>query len=490
MTQTDKTLNQEEMPFLASLLKEKQQRQTSFHMPGHKGTLAPHPMLLEYWGGDVQPADLVEIIGIIDYLHAPKDKLLEAQKLAAQAQGADQTFFLINGSTVGNITSIMGTAFDGEKVIMPRASHRSVYGGVVLSGAIPVYVPPDYHPQVGFPLATDTQVVARLFQEHQIRAIHVTSPNYYGYLSDVRQLAEMAHAHGAMMLVDEAHGSHLAFHEALPHSATQLGADVIVQSTHKTQGALTQCSMLHLNHGRVNAARIAQILGLLQTSSPSSILLASLDAARQFMATQGRALLEEVYQLSVMAREAIRQIDGLWCYGEDLLGSHGIFDYDPTKLVIRVSDTGWNGFEFYQLLRKEYGIDGEFSDLKHVICSLTIGDTELSVMKLLNALKSISEKPSGKPVRDYEVTPPAALPEMALSPREAYFVPSKPVRLDTAMGQICAENIIPYPPGIPLLVPGEVINPDTVDYMRFIMSMGGGVVGPEDKRLETIRVIA
>lgn len=483
-------LDQNQTPFLDSLIEEKNRWQTSFHMPGHKGTLEPNPKLVDYWGGNVHPADLVEINGIIDYLHSPKGALKAAQDLAASAYGADHTFFLINGSTVGNITSIMATCGRGDEVIMPRASHRSVYGGVVLSGATPVYVAPDYITEIGFPLATDTATVTQLLAQHNnVKAIHVTSPNYYGYLSDVGKLAQMAHAHNAAMLVDEAHGSHLAFHDGLPHSAVQLGVDMVIQSTHKTQSALTQGSMLHCNDGIVNVARVAQILALLQTSSPSSIILASIDAARQFTAVYGHDLLQQALHLAQYAREAIREMTNLWCYGEDLVGQKGIYTYDPTKLVIRVSETGWSGFEVYDKLRYEHGIDAEFADLKHVICSVTMGDTELSILKLINALRAISQEVSGKPVLDYEYALPTNLPEMVMSPNDGYFAPTKTVSLEQSLGEICAENIIPYPPGIPLIVPGERIQREHLDYLFYIRSKGSGVVGTEDRTLSTLRVV-
>ncbi len=483
-------LDQDQTPFLDSLLVEKERWQTSFHMPGHKGTLPPAPKLVEYWGGDIHAADLVEINGIIDYLHSPKGALLEAQKLAADAHGADHTFFLINGSTVGNIASIMATCFDGDRVIMPRASHRSVYGGVVLSGAIPLYVEPDYIPEIGFPLATSAEAVARLLAEHSgVKAVHITSPNYYGYLSDTATIAHMAHAAGAALCVDEAHGSHLAFHPSLPTSAVSLGADMVIQSTHKTQSALTQGSMLHVNDGVVNVARVGQILSLLQTSSPSSILLASIDAARHFSVTQGEALLEKALRLAEAARAEIRALDGLWCYGEDLVGRGGIFSYDPTKLVVRVRETGLSGFQFYDKLRYDHGIDGEFADRNHVIFSITMGDTDASVEKLLNALRATSgcvEAADDQP----EVSLPVGLPEMAMTPRDAYYAPSRVVAFEEAAGHISAENLIPYPPGIPLIVPGERIEPVHLDYLRYIRSIGGGVVGPEDKTLATLRVVS
>ncbi|MCU0482429.1 MAG: aminotransferase class I/II-fold pyridoxal phosphate-dependent enzyme [Anaerolineae bacterium] len=482
--------DQTQMPYLESLLAEKEAYHTSFHMPGHKMNMKPHPMLEQYWGGNLHPADVVEINGIIDYLHSPKGALLEAQKLAAKAYGADHTFFLINGSTVGNMGAIMSASGAGQKVIMPRACHRSVYGGLVLSGAMPVYVKPDYHPQVGSSLAVSADVVRQLFAENNnIAAIHITSPNYYGILSDTATIAQIAHEHGALLLVDEAHGSHLAFHEGLPQSATRLGADMVIQSTHKTQGALTQASMLHVNNGRANLADVAQVMGLLQSSSPNSLLLASLDAARMQMATEGHQLLSRVLELSYFARENINAIDGLWCYGDDLIGSHGIFAYDPTKLVIRVRDIGQTGFAVAETLRKTYGIDVEFADLRQIICSITIGDDDRTVGKLISALREIAKIKGTIAQSEPEVPPPAELPHIAISPREAYFANSRPVPLAQSVGEICAENIIPYPPGIPLVVPGEVITQEILDYLGYLRRMGSGVVGVEDKTLTYLRVV-
>lgn len=484
--------DQTQMPFLESLIAERNRRQTSFHMPGHKGTLALHPLLEDYLGGNPLAADLSEVNGGIDYLHSPKGALRESQVLAALAYGADQTFFLINGSTVGNEAALMSVSSSGQKVIMARASHRSVYGGLVLSGATPVYIEAEYHPQVGFPLAVRAEVIKHLLENTEdVAAVHITSPNYYGVLSDTASIAALAHEHEAALLVDEAHGSHLNFHEKLPISATLLGADLITHSTHKTQSALTQASMLHYNVSKhVSLAKIGQVLSLLQSSSPSSILLATLDVARMQMATDGHAMLDKIIDLAENARLQIRQIDGLWCYGDDLVGNYGIHAYDPTKLIIRVTDAGLTGFEMYQKLSHEHGIGAEFSDVRQIICSITVGDTAKTVDKLVHALQIIArEKRPAMTVTD-EVIPPHHLPQLQMSPREAYFAVSCAVPIAEAIGEIVAENIIPYPPGIPLLVPGEMFEQQHLAYLQYIMTQGSRIVGTEDKSLKTLRIVA
>lgn len=478
-------------PFLESLLREQATPRISFHMPGHKFNPDLIPALRAYWGGDVYSADLVEIGGHVDYLHAPKNALLEAQQLAAQAYGADQTFFLINGSTVGNLAAIMAATRDGQKLIMPRASHRSVYGGLVLSGAVPVYIPSAHHPQGGFALPPALDDVRTLLQKHpDAAAVQLTAPNYYGFVCDVGGTAALAQQAHLPLLVDEAHGAHFAFHPALPKSAVHLGADIVVQSLHKTAGALTQAAVLHCKHGLINITHLAQILTLLQSSSPSALLTASLDAARQQMAAQGRALLEQVLTLAYTLRAEIRAIDGLWVYGEELVQAHDIFAFDPTKLVIRVSHLGLSGTEAAHWLRAQHWIEVEFADPQNIVCSLTIADTPARAQKLLEALRALaaahtsqSENQTSEKIN----TPP--LPEMALPPRQAYFAPAKQIRLSEAAGAVCAENIIPYPPGIPLLVPGEIITQEMIDYIGYVTAKGVSLVGPEDLTGTFVRVL-
>lgn len=493
MTNLTSTHDQTQMPFLQSLVDEKARQITSFHMPGHKGTNIPHPLLQEYFSGDLYPADLVEINNNIDYLHSPNGALLESQQLAAAAYGADYTYFLINGSTVGNIAAIMSVVDPHKKVIISRASHRSVYGAIVLSGAIPIYIEPDYHPDIGFPLAVNIEKIENLLKQHpDVVAIHITSPNYYGVMSNTAAICQLAHAHGVALLVDEAHGSHLSFHSDLPPSAVTLKADIIVQSTHKTQGALTQSAMLHVNdNGLVNRARLAQMLSLLQSSSPSSILLASLDAARMQMATEGYRCLSLIIELSRKARDAIRQMDRLWCYGDELIGTSNIFAFDPTKLIVRVSDTGLNGYKASSILRHEYGVEVEFANIKHVIFSITIADTSSTVDKLLHALRALTtHKEQSIENDDSYIKPPDGLPHGAINLRDAYFASkTRSIPLNESVGKILAEDIIPYPPGVPLLVPGEIMEQRHLDYLRHLIDKGCAIVGMKDLTIQTVRIV-
>lgn len=484
-------LDQFQMPFLQDVKEE--ESILSFHMPGHKGDATLNPAMTALVGSLFIKTDVaVSIRGNIDYLHAPQASLKEAQELAAQAYGSNHAFFLVNGSTVGNMAALWAMAGDSETVIVPRASHRSIYGGLVVSGAMPVYVEPLYHPEVGYPLATPVDRIARLLDAHPMaRGVQITSPNYYGYLSDTAAIAKAAHARQMPLAVDEAHGPHLAFHPDLPETAVRLGADLIVQSMHKTLSALTQGALLHCNEGRIDLSRLAQALAILQTSSPSSPLLISMDAARMQMATEGKELLARTLALAEHARSEIRAIPGLWCYGDELVGVGGVHAYDPTKLVIRVTDLGINGLEASDYLYNKLEIQVEFAELRHIICSLTIADTEARVEHLLIALRVMARELRRQPDEAQtvpEIAPPP-LPEIVLSPRQAFFARSKSVSLDRSAGHICAESIIPYPPGIPLALPGERITTDTLAYLKHILRGGFTIVGPQDTSLKTLRVV-
>jgi arginine/lysine/ornithine decarboxylase len=319
--------------------------------------------------------------------------------------------------------------------------------------------------------------------------IHVTSPNYYGYLPDVRGLVAVAHAHNIPLLVDEAHGAHLCFHPDLPPSAVSLGADAVVQSPHKTLGALTQAAWLHLNGERISFTLLQYLVAILQSSSPNVTLTGSLDVARRQMALHGKALLDQTLELAQRARAAIRAIPGLWCYGDELIGEYGIAAHDPTKLVIRVTDAGLTGKEFAAELWSRFNLTVEFADPWQLICSITIADTPDKINRLIGALRDIAHENRGtaRTDRGELIAPP--LPQLILNPRQATFRSSRRVPLIEARDEVCAEQVIPYPPGIPLLMPGEVISAEMIDYVQYLLRQRIKIVGPEDLQMNTVRII-
>lgn len=476
-------------PFFDSLLQTRARRPVSFHMPGHKFNPALTLELAEFFGAGLLAGDLNECLPSVDYLHGARAALAEAQALAAEAVGAGQTFFLVNGSTAGNQAMLLAAAGEDQPILVPRAAHRSVYAGLVLSGARPIYLAPRYHPEIGFPLAVTADDVAHHLAAAPA-AVQLTSPSYYGFLPDVAAVAALAHTRGLPLLVDEAHGAHLPFHPALPRSAVTHGADLVVQSAHKTLAALTQAAWLHRTGERIPLPHLQAILALLQSSSPSVLLTASLDVARRQAVLHGRRLLDRALNLAEAARAAIRRLPRLWCYGPELVGAHGVAAYDPTKLVIRVTDAGLTGVQFAAELWARFNLSVEFSDPQHLICSVTMADDQGRVDFLIASLTAVMQAHAAlPPLTAAPLTPPPALPPVVLNPRPAARHAAQAVPLAAAAGAVCAEPVIPYPPGIPVLMPGELITPGMLDYLRYLRTQQLTLVGPADPRLDTLRVL-
>jgi lysine decarboxylase len=489
----DPLLAQSEAPFVEDVARRIEQSRTSFHMPGHKHRVNASPAISHLISRDLLRSDLSEMSGV-DYLHAASGPLREAEDLAAAAFGADRTFFLINGSTGGNHAAILSAVGPGQKILLPRASHRSVLTALILSDAVPVYIPPTYHPHLGLPTAVDAVAAERLIKEHpDIAAIQITSPSYYGLASDLPAFARLAGRSGVPLLVDEAHGGHFSFHQSLPVSALEAGAEIVVQSTHKTLGSLTQSSMLHWRNGHVPRRRVEQAVAMLQSSSPNVLLTASLDSARHLIATKGHSLLERAVALGQEARASISAIPGLWCYGPELVERGGVKDYDPTKLLVGLQGLDVTGYDADRWLAQEWDVEVEISGPDHLLFSLTFADSVEEVARLVAALTALSSRfLSG--VGDDRFTTRRShdfiIPRMALTPREAFFARSRPVALRAARGETCAEWIMPYPPGIPVLAPGEVIDGATVDCLEEIVADGAMMVGAEDATLRSVRVVS
>lgn len=448
-----------------------------------------HPLLRKIWGESVFRYDLVEVDGL-DYVNAPTGVIKDAEELASQAFGSKATFFLVNGSTLGNQIAILVCVKQDEKILIARDAHQSVYSGLLLCGAVPVYVQPTLHKKSGlYPVAGSGTIADALARNHDICAVHVTSPSQIGFLSDIKEISSIAHGKHIPLLVDEASGAHFGFHPSLPDSAIER-ADIIVQSTHKTTGSLTQSAMLHIGKkSNISEEKIRSYIQLLQSSSPSSLLVMSLDAARQQMATQGLELLTETLKLARYARREINRMGKYICYGREVVGTDDIADMDETKLLIDVSQTGYTGHEFEKLLAGSYGIEVEMSDIKHILCFVTIGDCEKDIERLIYALKRIMTN-ADKPKISYTEMPRLPqFPNVVLSPREAFFAGKKAVSLKEAAGRICAEFVVVFPPDMPILVPGEKITDEIVEYIVSVKRNNMMTVGMQDHSLETILVV-
>ena len=462
----------------------------SFHMPAHKGGRGAPPLAHELLGTAAFIADLSELGGF-DYLHDPAGGLLEAQQRAADVFGADRSWFLVNGATVGNLAAVYATVPDGGKVLLARGSHRSVYAGLVLAGAVPVYLPPVRNPRLDGLFGIDPADARRALAEHpDIVAIHITSPNYYGFCVPVAELAEIAHDHGIPLIVDEAHGTHFAFHPDFPRSALSEDADVVVHSPHKTLGSLTQSSLLHIRGGRVDAGRLAAALQMLQSSSPSALLLVSLDLACAAMADSGFERWSIALDLAAEGRRRLNKIDRIEVYGTDLAGEPGIVGTDPIKLVVDVAGLGLTGFEAAAWLRAHRSLNPEFADLRRLVCSVTVADDESAVDALVDGFTALADSVAAGPApRPIASEWPTGVPEMVLSPRAASQNPGVAVPLGAAVDRVATEMVMPYPPGIPLLVPGERITTAVLDALRQLRDSGCRLVGMSDPTGETLRCV-
>jgi arginine/lysine/ornithine decarboxylase len=454
--------------------------QASFHMPGHKQRGGFHPLAPSVLGEPALRNDVGEMGGF-DYLHSPEGSIAEAQKQCAQIFGAQSTYFLVNGSTVGNLAAIMSHGFDGDTVVALRGSHRSVYSAIGLSGATPHYLPMafDATNQGWFTANAPTTLPG------QPRVIHITRPNYYGMTVDLAPYRLLANEHGAVLIVDEAHGTHFGVDPRLPASALQCGADIVIQSTHKTLSALTQSSMLHVGadvHGRVNHTALAQSLAMLQSSSPSALLSVSLDLAAHEHARNGFAATRRVVDLSIATRNELATRLTRCA----LVSFDGVAN-DPTKLVVDVDRTGFSGFDARTWLRVEHGVGVELADHRRIVCSLTVGDDDATAQLLIDALLLLDQQQ-----RDRTKSTIGSLvdPEIAMNPRAALQRRAKRVAIADVLGQVCAEYLIPYPPGIPLLAPGERITTEVLAALDTFRTGGARIVGPADPTLATVQVIA
>jgi arginine/lysine/ornithine decarboxylase len=428
--------------------------------------------------------------GGFDDSHRSKDVQGEAERYAADAFGADRTFFLVNGSSAGNHGFMLANIRQGDTVIVARDVHKSLMVALLLAGARPVYVAQRLHPELSVGMGIDPNDVAAALDAHpEAKLVALVSPSYCGVPSDVSEIARIAHARGVPVYVDEAWAPHFTFHPDLPPSAMASGADGAVASTHKILGALTQSAVLNVQGSLVDYGKIHSALAMVQTTSPMASILVSIDAARRQMALEGEALLTRAIALAQEARGRLQAIPGV---GVLDAASLGVPTYDITKLVIDVDGLGITGFETEAILRTQHHIQVEMSDLMSVVCIISLGDTQHSIDRLVAAFEQIASTSSGTRGRGatFRSSGTAIAPgEQAMSPRDAYFAPAKAVSLSNAAGQVSAELVIPYPPGIPVLVPGDVISPEKIAYLREGAENGMYFSGPVDGSLSTIRIV-
>ena len=486
-------LEEFDAPLFQALLGYVRQRALRFHMPGHKGGLGFPPEVAEAFRRNVLAIDVTETRGM-DNLHLPSGCIKQAQDLAAHTFGADRTFFLTNGTTAGVHAMIMTTCKEGQKIVIPRDAHLSVIGGVILSGLEPVFVYPDVDPEWGVSVGVPTSEYERALSEHpDAKACLITRPNYYGMAGDLAALVDLCHNHGIPLLVDEAHGPHIHLHEAMPRSALSYGADMVVQSTHKTLGSFTGSSMLHTKGERIHPDRVQRMLAILQSTSPSYLLMASIDITATLMRLRGHDLIEHAIRLSDRARERLSQAPGVRVLSRPVM--------DKCKLSVSMIELGLAGFELKNRLMDEHNARVELADFENIIAFVTYADTERDVDALVDAMLQVAEEARAeraangpslrKPGDQARFTEHLFAPaERAMLPRRATLAAHELSRLSDAPGRVCAEVVAPYPPGIPMLYPGEIIDQTHLEIIGEAMSLGavfrGLATGPDGNLVVTV----
>ncbi len=450
------------------------------------------PEFREFIGDNALSIDLINIAPLDD-LHQPMGVIEEAQQLAADAFGATHTFFSVQGTSSAIITMILSVCGPGDKIIVPRNVHKSILGAIIYAGAKPVFIAPERDTNLGIDHGITVSSVKKALKLHgDAKALLVINPTYYGVCADLQQIVALSHSYGVPVLVDEAHGVLIHFHDQLPLSAMQAGADMAATSVHKLGGSMTQSSVLNVNtrNGYINPKRVQTVISMLTTTSTSYILLASLDTARRQLALNGYAMAERALDFADYARSAINQIEGLYCFGEEILGSEATYDYDPTKITIQVRRLGITGYEAENWLRDNHNIEVEMSDMYNVLCLITAGDNEDTVKILLSALREMAEefRGQGKAVKELAVKIPD-IPHLALLPRDAFYGETESIPFKDSADRIIAEFIYVYPPGIPILLPGEVITQENIDYITDHVEVGLPVKGPEDRSVQFVKVI-
>ena len=491
-TSQDTFLNsQSKMPLIRALITSIAQKNVAFYAPGHKQGQGISQPLEKLLGKTVFTADLPELPEL-DNLFAPSGVIQRAQKLSAEAFGAENTWFLVNGSTCGIIAAILATCNPGDKIILPRNIHQSAIAGLILSGAIPIFINPDYDPLWDLSYSITPDSLKKVLEENSdVKAVMVVYPTYHGICGDIKMIADLTHRQGIPLLVDEAHGGHFTFHQDLPPCALSMGADLTVQSTHKILGAMTQASMLHLQGTRINPQRISRALQLIESTSPSYLLLASLDGARQQIVLHGKELLDKTIEFSKKARQQLSRIKGLSIL--DLKEPLGSFYYlDTTRLTINTTALGLSGFEVDKILHQQLGVTAELPMLRHLSFIISMGNTTDDITKLIAAFQILSNSYcSSRPFfSSFPLLPIPPSLNPPVSPRETFFAVTEMVDFNHSISRISGDLICPYPPGIPILMPGEKITDQTLEYLQTMLSLGASVTGCSDPSLQKLKVLA
>ncbi|MDD4335214.1 MAG: aminotransferase class I/II-fold pyridoxal phosphate-dependent enzyme [Desulfotomaculaceae bacterium] len=479
-------LDQNKTPLFDAVKYHVKRNAIPLQIPGHKHG---HGLVeyREFVGENVLKMDLNETRGI-DMIWDPVSVIAEAEKLLAAATGANHAYFLINGTTSGVQAMIMSSCTPGDQIILPRNAHKSIFNGLILSGANPVYVQPEIDDYLGIVTGITAEGVREAIDRNRdARAVMAINPSYYGVASELKQVVETAHGSCIPVLVDEAHGTHMCFHPHFPVSAMEAGADMSAVSLHKTGGSMTQSSALLVGSIKINPNYIKQVLNLTYTSSPSYVLLCSLDVARKQLATCGRQMLDRILELVHWTRAEINKIDGLFAPDKNYFEKDGKFSFDDTKLLVSVQKLGLTGYEVEEMLAKNYNILIELADMYNILAIISLGEKEEFLQSFVAALRDIAAQAKRKEVKRIETV--QFSPEVVMPPRDAFFSKKRSVPLEQCAGEIAGEMVMVYPPGIPLVSMGEIITADIIDYVKMLKAERCTIQGTIDPIVDNIMVL-
>lgn len=472
-------------PLYEAIERFRKKRIVPFDVPGHKRGRG-NPELVDLLGERCVGID-VNSMKPLDNLCHPVSVIKEAEELTADAFGAEHAFFMVGGTTQAVQNMVLSVCKAGDEIIVPRNVHKSVINALILCGAIPVYLNTEINAKLGIVLGVTVEQVEKTIQEHpRAVAVLVNNPTYYGICSDIKGICDIAHSYGLKVLADEAHGTHLYFGDNLPMNSMKAGADMAAISMHKSGGSLTQSSILLTNNG-MNADYVQTIINITQTTSASYLLMTSLDISRRNLALRGRQSFAKVSEWSQYARDEINSIGGYYAYGKELVNGGTVYDYDVTKLCVYTRDIGLDGIEVYDILRDEYDIQIEFGDIANILAYISIGDRIQDIERLVGALADIKRLYSKDPSQMLNTEYIA--PKVVVSPQKAFYAKDESLPIRETAGRICSEFVMCYPPGIPILAPGEVITKDIIDYIIYAKEKGCSMQGPEDPDVNNINVL-
>jgi arginine decarboxylase len=480
-------MNHHAVPLFEALKDYHERQVIPFDVPGHKHGRGLQAFG-EYFGEKVLQLD-VNSMKCLDNLSHPSGVIRDAEELLADAYGVDYGFFMVNGTSSAVQAMVMSMCKPGEKFLLPRNAHKSAINAIILTGAVPAFIQPEINVELGIAMGVTLKTVQEGFERHpDAKGVFVINPTYFGAASELKAIIDYAHGLGKMVVVDEAHGAHFHFHQDLPASAASLGADLAAISVHKTGGSLTQSSALLINEGRIDRQTVRTMINLTQTTSASYLLMTSLDMARRNLVLNGPSILGNVLEMAKDAKRRINEIDGCYAFGSELIGTPGVFNFDDTKLTVKVTGLGLTGFEVYDLLRDEYNIQMELGDANNILGIMSLGDTQGHVDAVVDALRDLSSRfYTGNPLSFVNI--PMTVPQTVLTPRDAFYSQKVSVKLRDAVGKISGESLMAYPPGIPIVTPGELITSEMIDYIEFLKGQNTLLTDLADDTIEHIRVI-